>query len=74
MNIENRLTKLEAASNVNSENCACPRELQTRVILPDLDRTEEEYQSILAEAQRPETCERCHKLIDKQVRVIEARD
>jgi len=71
MHIENRLTKLEAAANVNSENCACTGGLQTRVIGPDWDHTEEEYQLLLAEAQRPETCERCGKLIAKQVIAIE---
>ncbi len=71
MSIQNRLEKLEAMANVNSENCVCPGEWQTRVIEPDLDRTEEEYQLLLAEAQRAETCERCRKLIDKQIIIIQ---
>ena len=73
MQIRNRLEKLEAAANVNSENCACPDGLRTRVIGDTTwtDRTEEEYQLLLAEAQRPETCERCGKLIDKQIIIIE---
>lgn len=71
MNIETRLEKLEAAANVNSESCACPNGLQTRVIGPDWDLTEEEYQLLLVEAQRPETCGGCGKLIDKQIIVIE---
>ncbi len=72
MSIQNRLEKLEAMANVNSENCVCPGEWQTRVIEPDLDRTEEEYQLLLAEAQRAETCDRCGKLIDNWIIVIEA--
>ena len=65
MSIQNRLEKLEAMANVNSENCVCPGEWQTRVIEPDWDRTEEDYQLLLAEAQRPEKCDGCGKLIDK---------
>ncbi len=71
MNIENRLTKLEAAANVNSENCACTGGLQFRAVGPDWEHTEEQFQLLLAEAHRPETCEQCGKLIDKQVIVIE---
>jgi len=69
MNIKNRLEKLETA--VNSESCACPGEPLTRVIEPDWDRTEEDYQLLLAEAQRPEKCDGCGKLIDKRIIIIE---
>ncbi len=71
MNIQNRLNSLEAAANVNSESCACHGGRLTRVIEPCLDRTEAEYQLLLAEAQRPELCDRCGKLIEKQLVVIE---
>jgi len=73
MNLQNRLEKLETAANVNSESCACPGARQIRVIEPDLDRTEAEYQSLLTEALRPETCDRCGKLIENNwIIVIEA--
>ena len=70
MNIKNRLEILENAAGVNSENCTCQREIITRVILPDLDRTDDETERLTEEAQRPETCNQCQKVIEKQLIVI----
>ena len=72
MNIENRLTKLENAASVNSEFCTCRREILTRVIAPDLDRTGTECETLIAEAQKPEYCDQCGKLIEKQLIIIQA--
>ncbi len=71
MNIKNRLTKLENAAGVNSEYCTCQGGIQTRVIGPGWDQTEEYYQSQLIDAQKDEFCERCKKLIEKQFIIIE---
>ena len=71
MNIKNRLEKLEKTSNLDSEFCACPREMVTSVIYPDLDRTEEEYQQLIAEAEKPEYCDQCRKRIEKKLIVVE---
>ncbi len=71
MNIKNRLEKLEKESNLDSEYCACPREIVTGVIYPDLSRTEEESQRLIAEAEKPEFCEKCRRQIEKKLIVVE---
>lgn len=71
MNITNRLEKLEKTLHIDSEFCSCSRETVIRVIEPDLDRTEAEYQELISEAEKPETCEQCGKLIQKRVIVIQ---
>ncbi|CAN5384507.1 hypothetical protein BH20ACI2_BH20ACI2_09760 [soil metagenome] len=72
MNIDNRLTKLENIAGINSEFCSCRREVLTRVIAPDLDRTETEHDALIAEAQKPEYCDQCKKEIEKQLIIIQA--
>ena len=69
MDIKNRLEKLENVAGLNSEYCTCRSGKQTRVIGPDV--TEEEHQLKLAEAQKDEFCQRCNKLIEKQLIIIE---
>ena len=71
MNIENRIKKIENAAGVNSEHCTCQGGIVTRVIGPDVvDRTEKEWQKLIDEAQKPENCHQCRKVIEKQVIVI----
>ncbi len=70
MTIQNRLEKLEKAANISSTNCNCPREWQTRVILPDLDKTEEQMILEQAERMKPERCEQCGKLIERRVIIV----
>ena len=72
MSIKNRIEKLENAAGVNSEFCTCRREILTRVIAPDLDRTETEYETLIAEAQKPEYCELCSKQIEKRLIIVQA--
>ena len=71
MNINKRLEKLEKASQLDSEFCACHGGTSTRVIAPDWDRTEEEYQELIAEAQKPENCGQCGKIIEKRLIIVE---
>lgn len=72
MNIQNRLEKLERASNIDSAFCTCPCETQTRVILPDLLETEDARKMRIAEYQKPESCEGCGKLIERRIIIVEA--
>ena len=71
MTIQNRLEKLEKAANISSTNCNCPRERQTRVILPDLDKSEEDRLREQEERMRPKYCEGCGKLIEMRYRIIQ---
>ena len=73
MDINKRLEKLERASHLDSEFCDCSREVVTRVIYPDLDRTEEEYQESIADAEKPENCNQCGKVIEKRLIIVETR-
>ncbi len=72
MNIQKRLAQLENAAGIGSELCRCTRQTETRVIEPDRDRTEEEFQSLLIEAQKGEKCEWCKKLIERRLIIIES--
>lgn len=71
MNIERRIEKLEKDSNINSIFCTCPGEIRTRVILPDLDKTEEERILEQAEMMKPKYCDQCRKLIEHRYIIIE---
>ena len=70
MNISTRLEKLEQASNIDSEFCSCPGATLTRVIVPDIDEAEDAHQTRIAEAQKPEFCNRCGKIISFSVASI----
>lgn len=71
MTIKNRLEKLEKTTHLDSEFCACQRYNVHRIINPDIDRTEAEYQRLIAEAQKPEYCDQCGKQIERQLIIIE---
>ena len=71
MNIKSRLEKLEKSSHLDSEFCACRGEITTSVVLPDLDRTEEEYERLIAEAQTPGNCDQCGKVIERRLIIVE---
>jgi hypothetical protein len=72
MNIQNRLERLEDAAGVNSEHCDCQREIITRVISPDTNRTDAETGRLIEEAQKSEYCDLCKKEIEKQLIIIQA--
>jgi len=67
MNLQNRISKLEGGSNKNGAFCSCPGEPRIRVIYPDLDRTEEEYEALIEEAMKPQPCDRCSRPIETQL-------
>lgn len=66
MHIKNRIEKLERDTVQCSEFCACPGVGRSSVILFDLDMTDQEERELLIEAQRPEPCQQCDKLIEKR--------
>ena len=70
MTIQNRLERLEKAANIGSIHCNCPREWQTRVILPDLDKSEEDCRREREESMRPEYCDDCGKLIERRIIIV----
>lgn len=71
MTIQKRLEKLENnCSNIDSIYCACPRENRTRVILPDLNKSEEDRLREQEERMRPVYCDQCRKLIETLYRII----
>ncbi len=70
MQIQKRLEQLEKDANIHSTNCACPREFRTRVILPDLDKSEEDRLREQEERMRPAYCDQCGKLIESRYIII----
>jgi len=70
MRIVNRLEKLEAATNIHSINCRCPREFSVSVILPDPDKSEEDRLREQEEGMRPAYFDDCGKLIASRYIII----
>ncbi len=71
MNIKNRLEKLESTKGVKAEYCSCQKEIVTRVIVPDRDRTDEEIELLFEQAQRPEKCLQCRMLMEKRLILVQ---
>jgi len=70
MGIQKRLEQLEKEANINSVNCACPREIITSVILPDLDKSEADRLREQEERMRPAYCDQCGKLIEMRCIIV----
>lgn len=71
MNTKNRIEKLEKKFSTDSEFCNCSDVIRTRVIEPDLDRTGQETERLIEEAQKSENCDQCGKVIEKRFIIVE---
>lgn len=72
MNIKSRIERLEKSTNPNSEFCFCNGELQTVVVVGSvLEKATKKFEQYIADAERPELCDQCRKLIRKRVIIVE---
>lgn len=69
--LESVMKPVETEGSTSSQYCSCPVEPMVRIILPDVDRSEEQLQALLTAVSAPRLCGECGRQMLTVCRTIE---